>query len=403
MPDVPEEILDEVLERFDSVKRKINQTKHNILEGVPSRETALRRRMHHQREEVKKATEDTAEALALAVRTATQERVVGTNEILLLGFFCAGLIASRAVGRIKVAGGMEHATGFLVSPDIVMTNEHVLSNIDVASASEIDFEDFDVVGNHRITRSCRLDPNRFYFADKELDVALVAVEQSEHSQAVTSELGWHPMIGGEGKILIGDPVNIIQYPGGIHKSIVVHNSNLTHLENGGEFDNFCWYTSDTKKGSSGSPIFNNRWEVIAVHHRSVPKRDRESRYTDVEGNKMTRGEYLANPERAVYIANEGSRTSRIVKALTGATFDDSEQTEMRNELLALWEGSRVVNQGQLAAREAARLSGQANHPSEANSSPGPEFESIRRNTSPSGGCIGSRSVINIHLHLNGKE
>ena len=397
MTDVPEEVL----KRFDSVKQKIKQTKRNILEGIPSKETSGRLYLHRQREQVKQAIEDNTEAMALAVRAVTQERVVGTDNIVLLGFFHAGLLASRSVGRVNVAGGMERATGFLVSPEIIMTNEHVLSSKELARASKIDFEDFDVVGNHRMTKSCQLDPDRFFFVDRDLDVAVVAIAESEHCRAVTSELGWHPMVGGEGKILIGDPINIIQYPGGVHKSIVVHNSNLTYLENGGESDNFCWYTSDTQKGSSGSPIFNNRWEIIAVHHRSVPKRDSNGRLSDVFGKKMTREEYLANPELAVYIANEGSRTSRIVKALAAASFDVPAQAEMRNELLSLWEGSRIVNQGQLAAREAARRVERAGAPDRHISSPGPEFESIRFNPSPPADTTASPTVINIHLHLSG--
>lgn len=389
----------EVFERFQRVEPKIKQTKRTILEGMPATETVSRRRMHSQREEMKQAAEDAAEAVARAVRAATQERLIGTNDILLLGFFHAGLFASRAIGRINIAGGLERATGFLVSPEIVMTNEHVLPDKNHASAAEIDFEDLDVLGTQQRTHSCRLDPARFFFADKELDVALAAVEDGEHSRAATSELGWHPMIGGEGKILIGDPINIIQYPGGIHKSIVVHNSNLVHLENNGPLDSFCWYTSDTQRGSSGSPVFNNRWEVVAVHHRSIPKRNNDGSYIDTAGRQMTEQEYLANPERALYVANEGSRTSRIVRTLRTAIFDDPAQTAMRDALLELWEGSRLVNHGQLAAREAARQSAQARALSTPDRSSGPQTESIRQTAPPSRVSHGLSGLINIHFHF----
>jgi endonuclease G, mitochondrial len=395
MVDIP----GEVFERFERVERKIMQTKRAIREGMPATETASRRRMHAQREEIKQAAEDAAEAVARAARAATQERIIGTNDILLLGFFHAGLFASRAVGRINIAGGLERATGFLVSPEIVMTNEHVLPDRNYASAAEIDFEEFDVLGTQQGIHSCRLDPARFFFANAALDVALVAVEDTERSRAATIDLGWHPMIGGEGKILIGDPVNIIQYPGGIHKSIVVHNSNLVHLENNGALDDFCWYTSDTQRGSSGSPVFNNRWEVVAVHHRSIPRRNTDGSYIDTAGRRMTEQEYLADPERAIYVANEGSRTSRIVRTLRTATFDDPVQIAMRDALLDLWEGSRLVNHGQLAARESARRSGQAGTATEVLRSSVPQTESLIQTAPPSRAGHGLSGLINIHVHF----
>ncbi len=32
------------------------------------------------------------------------------------------------------------------------------------------------------------------------------------------------------------------------------------------FENRVRYTTDTEPGSSGSPVFNNRWDLIAIHH-----------------------------------------------------------------------------------------------------------------------------------------
>lgn len=79
-----------------------------------------------------------------------------------------------------------------------------------------------------------------------------------YNQALSFNFGWHVLLAIQGKIRVGDPVNIIQHPHGEEKAVVVHNSHFLHLENGTNSEQFCWYSGDTEKGSSGAPVFNNR-------------------------------------------------------------------------------------------------------------------------------------------------
>ena len=97
-------------------------------------------------------------------------------------------------------------------------------------------------------------------------------------------------------------------------------------------------------------MFNRRWEVVGVHHRGVPKADSEGHLLDADGQTFAREELAADPGRAVWIANEGTRTSRIVAALTEATFETGRHARRRDELLELWEESRLHNHGQASAR-----------------------------------------------------
>lgn len=58
-----------------------------------------------------------------------------------------------------------------------------------------------------------------------------------------------------------DWVAIIQHPNGLPKQIALHRNTVAYA--GAQF---VQYLTDTLPGSSGSPVFNDHWEVIALHH-----------------------------------------------------------------------------------------------------------------------------------------
>ena len=60
-------------------------------------------------------------------------------------------------------------------------------------------------------------------------------------------------------------MNIIQHPQGRKKEIVVQENELTDVHT-----NVIHYYSDTDYGSSGSPVFNNTWDLMALHHARHP-------------------------------------------------------------------------------------------------------------------------------------
>lgn len=69
----------------------------------------------------------------------------------------------------------------------------------------------------------------------------------------------------------GEPVNIIQHPKGRRKEIVISN-NWTLLV----FEDFITYEADADFSSSGSPVFNQQWQLVALHHGSIiPARSQE--------------------------------------------------------------------------------------------------------------------------------
>jgi V8-like Glu-specific endopeptidase len=60
-------------------------------------------------------------------------------------------------------------------------------------------------------------------------------------------------------------LNVIQHPQGRRKEVVIQQNELkdTHT-------NVIHYYSDTDYGSSGSPVFNNTWDLMALHHARDP-------------------------------------------------------------------------------------------------------------------------------------
>ena len=67
-------------------------------------------------------------------------------------------------------------------------------------------------------------------------------------------------------ILVEDQrVNILQHPNGQPMKVVMTQNYVCHTT-----ETRVQYVADTMAGSSGSPVFNNRWEVVALHHSGSP-------------------------------------------------------------------------------------------------------------------------------------
>ena len=60
------------------------------------------------------------------------------------------------------------------------------------------------------------------------------------------------------------PVNIIQHPSGHPKRVALRNNLLTDAD-----ATTIRYFTDTLTGSSGSPVFNDAWQVIGLHRGST--------------------------------------------------------------------------------------------------------------------------------------
>ncbi|RPI52736.1 MAG: serine protease, partial [Chloroflexi bacterium] len=73
------------------------------------------------------------------------------------------------------------------------------------------------------------------------------------------EWGYLPLKSGEVKT--GQRINIIQHPFGQPKQISVQNNMVEYV--GG---NVLQYVTSTNPGSSGSPVLDDGWNVVGLHH-----------------------------------------------------------------------------------------------------------------------------------------
>ncbi len=192
-----------------------------------------------------------------------------------------------------------------------------------------------VFGEVKVQEEFRLDPDAFFYTDQKLDATIVATRKRSARGTEVKAFGYLPLIRGEGKILRGWNVNIVQHPTGGNKLVSFRNGMLVEIEGPQAQPELCYYTSDTGKGSSGSPVFNDAWEVVALHHHALPKMNANREVLDRDGKPITEEEAAKDPSRIDWIANEGTRVSRLVQALEAAALEPP-MAKIRDALLALW-------------------------------------------------------------------
>ena len=237
------------------------------------------------------------------------ERLMGRNDLVDVGFLERGYRASRSVGRISVSSPEAHyGSGFMASPRLLLTNNHVLRDRDEAARGLVEFNfQAGLDGRSLQPVAFALEPDTFFATSKELDFTFVAVAEQDQAGMQLSDFGWLRLIEEQGKVVLGEFVNVVQHPNGEPKQLALRENRVVD-----RLENFLHYETDTAPGSSGSPVFNDQWEVVALHHSGVPREDANGRYLAIDGSLWTSA---MGEQRLDWKANEGVRISRVVRAL----------------------------------------------------------------------------------------
>lgn len=208
----------------------------------------------------------------------SKEAILFESDVIPFGFLAGGAEAGKSVVQVSVprfeagapaftASGVRvvfNGSGWLLTPDLVVTNHHVVNARmqGESSANAVDFAmqgagasvrfDFDSDGEAgEVMSAARVEA--FSPLDK-LDYAILRLP----APAKRSPLRLQTV-----PAVKDAPVNIIQHPDGGPKMIAVRNNMVTSST---ETD--LGYFTDTKFGSSGSPVFDDGWRVVALHRGS---------------------------------------------------------------------------------------------------------------------------------------
>lgn len=182
------------------------------------------------------------------------EKITGAqNTLLPISFLEIGMKRAEAVARVVAPDSL--GSGFLISNEsLFLTNNHVIPTRESAADTKVQF-------NYQQTA----DKKTARFEEFAIDTSVFETSVADDWTLVKIQ---------------GDPaakygflqlkttaveknsfVNIIQHPGGEHKKIGMYHNLVTYRD-----ANIIQYLTDTMPGSSGSPVFNSRWDVVALHH-----------------------------------------------------------------------------------------------------------------------------------------
>jgi hypothetical protein len=217
------------------------------------------------------------------------EAIIGRQSTFLpVSFLETGAEKARAVARVVRPSC--RGTGFLTSGDLLITAHHVIPDVDAAREAKVEFGYEQLSqGGETTPRPYLLDPKAFFATSRATgheDWTAVRVKGRPSRS-------WGSLKLRDVSVSKEDRVSIIQHPEGRPKQIALFH-NVVAFADG----QVVQYLTDTMRGSSGSPVFNDRWEVVAVHRK---------------------GGWTVEPRsRRRFFRNEGVPIGRVIKGIEKA-------------------------------------------------------------------------------------
>ena len=215
------------------------------------------------------------QSIGLAIREFDKEdleaKIRSFDEFLSLHDWLPKLLdIEKQICRVEIANSA-YGTGFLVAPNIILTNYHVVEDVFKKNHSYSDISlrfDFkklhssrtDLEGTvYRLAKKWLVGYDT-YETSKNLDYALLRLEQTPEKRGFINM----PEIkeGFSSNYRKNAPLFIVQHPEGSPLKLALDTESIIEMN---EHQSRLYYKTITEPGSSGSPCFNNCWDLIALH------------------------------------------------------------------------------------------------------------------------------------------
>lgn len=199
-------------------------------------------------------------------RDALERQIQDQPTLLDVAFLARGLQLAPAVCRllVRLPSGRYYGTGLRIGADLLLTNHHVLFDWDQGDAPASQVEAWFGYENDTAGRAlahevvpCRPET---IAGDKDHDWAAIRTAAGMPRAAPIVDVAGSVDV----PVQVGDRVYIIQHPNGGVKKIGMHHNLVRFVD-----EDVLQYWTDTEAGSSGSPVFDEQWRLVALHHRWV--------------------------------------------------------------------------------------------------------------------------------------
>lgn len=219
---------------------------------------------------------------------AQERQIFRSSTLQDVDFLRRGTRMATAVCRLLVTsadGSPYHGTGFRITDDLLLTNHHVLFDAEGRAPSAVEAwfgYEADLDGRVREHRVVPCDPASAV-GEAGPDWAVVRAAEGLPEDAVRVSLT------DPAEVAVDDRVYIIQHPNGAVKKLAARHNVVRHVD-----DTVIQYWTDTEKGSSGSPVFDDHWRPVALHRR---------------------WRRIGGADQPAEFRNEGIRIERVVEGL----------------------------------------------------------------------------------------